>query len=129
MAGLDAGTEQGGVMSEGGCIFCRIVAGDLPADRVHEDESTVAFRDLNPQAPVHVLVVPRRHIASVTELEAGDAGVIGSLFIAARRIAEAEGLAGRGYRLVINAGEEAGQTVHHIHLHLLGGRAMGWPPG
>jgi histidine triad (HIT) family protein len=125
-----AGRWKGwGAVSEGDCIFCRIVAGEVPADRVHEDEATVAFRDVNPQAPVHVLVIPRRHIASVADLEAGDAGLVGSLFVVARRIAEGEGLAERGYRLVINAGEEAGQTVHHIHLHVIGGRAMRWPPG
>jgi histidine triad (HIT) family protein len=111
------------------CIFCRIAAKQAPAQLVHEDDATVAFQDLNPQAPVHVLVVPRRHIASIAELSAGDAETIGRLFLAARRIAAELGVAESGYRTVINAGDDAGQTVQHVHLHVLGGRVLRWPPG
>jgi histidine triad (HIT) family protein len=112
-----------------GCIFCKIVAGELPAKIVREDEETVAFRDINPQAPVHVLVIPRKHIASVNALEASDAALVGRLFLAAKEVAAAEGVAESGYRLVMNTGPNAGQSVDHIHLHVLGGRDMAWPPG
>lgn len=111
------------------CIFCKIVAGEIPADIVYQDELVVAFRDLSPQAPTHVLVIPRRHISSLNELKPDDEGLIGHLFTAAAKIARAEGIAETGYRTVINCNEDGGQTVFHIHLHLLGGRAMTWPPG
>ncbi|HEX6938011.1 MAG TPA: histidine triad nucleotide-binding protein [Longimicrobiales bacterium] len=111
------------------CIFCGIVAGDVPATIVREDEDTVAFRDIDPKAPTHVLIVPRRHIASVNGLEAADAALVGQLFLAAKEVARDEGVAASGYRLVMNTGPEAGQSVDHIHLHLLGGRSLGWPPG
>ena len=111
------------------CIFCEIANGRIPAGIVFQDEETAAFKDLNPQAPVHVLVVPRRHISSVNELEAGDAGTVGKLFLAAKKVAADLDVAESGYRLVMNCGRDAGQTVDHIHLHLLGGRAMKWPPG
>ena len=111
------------------CIFCKIAAGTLPAKLVHEDEEVVAFRDLNPQAPVHVLVIPRRHIATVNDLQAADAGLVGKLFLVAQKVAKAEAVGEPGYRLVMNTNAQAGQSVFHIHLHLLGGRPMGWPPG
>lgn len=111
------------------CIFCKIAAGDIPAKLVHEDEDVVAFRDLNPQAPVHVLVIPRRHIATVNDLQAADAELVGKLFLVAQKVARAEVVAEPGYRLVMNTNAQAGQSVFHIHLHLLGGRPMGWPPG
>lgn len=111
------------------CIFCKIGAGDIPADKVYEDDEVVAFRDLNPQAPTHVLVIPRRHIASLNALQPGDEPLVGRLFGAARTIAEQAGIAESGYRSVINCNADGGQTVFHIHLHLLGGRALGWPPG
>ena len=111
------------------CLFCRIVAGDIPADIVHSSELAVAFRDLNPQAPVHVLVVPRRHIDNAGVLEAGDAESLAGVLVAARRVAEAEGVAERGYRLVFNVGEDASNSVPHLHLHVLGGRRLAWPPG
>jgi len=111
------------------CIFCRIAAGEIPAKIVRQDEDTVAFRDLNPQAPTHVLVIPRRHIPSVNVLDAADASLMGRLFLAAREIARDEGVAASGYRMVVNAGPNAGQSVDHIHLHLLGGRGLAWPPG
>jgi histidine triad (HIT) family protein len=111
------------------CIFCRIARGQIPAQIVHEDDDTVAFRDLNPQAPVHVLVIPRRHIASVNDIETDDRELIGALFVAAKSVARAERIAQTGYRLVMNTGADAGQSVAHIHLHVLGGRTIHWPPG
>jgi histidine triad (HIT) family protein len=109
------------------CLFCRIVSKEIPADIVEEDEYCVAFRDINPQAPVHILVIPREHVASLNDLK--DPAVPGRMNLLAARLAEKEGLAGRGYRTVINTNADAGQTVFHIHLHLLGGRRLGWPPG
>ena len=111
------------------CIFCKIAAGDIPADKVYEDDTVVAFRDLNPQAPTHVLVVPRKHIATLNDLEAEDEAVVGRMYAAVREIAQREDLAEAGYRTVVNCNEAGGQVVFHIHLHLLGGRMMHWPPG
>lgn len=111
------------------CIFCRIASGDIPASVVYQDDQVVAFRDLNPQAPTHVLVVPRRHIATLNDLGEGDAELVGRMYLAARQIAADEGVAERGYRTVFNCNAEAGQSVFHLHLHVLGGRPMGWPPG
>lgn len=116
-------------MTEKSCLFCRIASGDLGADRVLETDHLVAFRDINPQSPVHVLLVPREHIPSLNELEERHAELVGALHLAARELARREGLAEDGWRLVTNVGADAGQTVPHLHLHLLGGRAMGWPPG
>ena len=113
----------------GDCIFCRIAAHEIPAKVVREDEDTIAFRDLDPRAPVHVLIIPRRHVASLNEVTAEDAPLLGALFVAARAIAEAEGVAASGYRVVMNTGPAAGQSVHHAHLHLLAGRELRWPPG
>lgn len=110
------------------CIFCRIVAGEIPAEKVHESDTVIAFRDLTPQAPVHILVIPRSHYPNAAALAAGEPGTAAHLFDAARAIADSEGLDG-GYRLVLNTGPDAHQTVFHAHMHLLGGRAMGWPPG
>jgi len=111
------------------CIFCRIAAGEIPAKLVREDENVVAFRDIDPKAPTHVVVIPRRHIASVNDLEPGDAALLGEIFLAAKEIAREEGIAASGYRLVVNTGRDGGQSVDHIHLHLLGGRRHSWPPG
>ncbi len=111
------------------CLFCRIVAGEIPAEIVHQTEGAVAFRDLNPQAPVHVLVVPRRHIDNAGVLEPGDADALAGVFGAARQVAEAEGIDENGYRLVFNVGEDASNSVPHLHLHVLGGRRLAWPPG
>lgn len=108
----------------GDCVFCRIVDGSGRADIVYRDEQAVAFRDIHPAAPVHILIVPRRHIASVNQLEEADAPLVGHLFLIARRLAAQEGLAEGGYRLIVNTGAEGGQTVFHLHLHLLGGRQM-----
>jgi histidine triad (HIT) family protein len=110
------------------CLFCKIVSGEIPATVVHETDTTLAFRDLEPQAPTHVLVVPRSHYPNAGALAAGEPTTAAALFDAAREIADAEGL-GEGYRLVFNTGPAAHQTVFHVHMHLLGGRSMGWPPG
>ena len=110
------------------CLFCKIVAGQIPADIVFESDSVIAFRDLTPQAPTHVLVIPRSHYPNAAALAEGEPATAAHLFDAARSIAESEGL-GNGYRLVFNTGADAHQTVFHVHMHLLGGRAMGWPPG
>ena len=112
----------------GGCLFCKIVSGDIEADVVHESATTLAFRDLNPQAPTHVLVIPRSHYANAAALAAGEPDTAVDLFNAAKAIADSEGL-GEGYRLVFNTGASAHQTVFHAHMHVLGGRAMTWPPG
>jgi histidine triad (HIT) family protein len=111
------------------CLFCKIVGGEIPADVVHESETALAFRDINPQASTHVVIIPKRHIATMNDLEADDEAVVGSLFTAAKVIARQEGLADRGYRVVMNCNEDAGQSVFHIHLHMLGGRQLSWPPG
>ena len=109
------------------CIFCRIVRGEIPAKLVAETAECVAFRDINPQAPTHVLVIPREHVPSLAE--ATDPALVGRLALLAAEIARQEGIAEGGYRTVINTGADAGQTVFHIHLHLLGGRPLSWPPG
>jgi len=109
------------------CLFCRIVRHEIPATIVREDDRTLAFRDIDPKAPTHVLVIPKTHVASLNE--ATDAAMLGELLLVARDIARAEGIESSGYRTVINTGAGAGQTVHHVHVHLLGGRNMKWPPG
>ena len=111
------------------CLFCAIAAGDIPADLVHSDDEIVAFRDITPQAPVHVLVIPRAHHANAAALAAADAALAGRLLEVAGDIAAREGIADTGYRLVTNTGEGAGQSVHHVHIHVLGGRDLTWPPG
>ena len=111
-----------------GCLFCKIVAGEIPADIVYESDAVVAFRDINAQAPTHVLAIPRKHISTINDISDDDQALVGSLYTAARDIAAAEGIADDGYRTVMNCNESAGQSVFHIHLHLLGGRPMGWPP-
>ena len=111
------------------CLFCKILAGDIPAELVYESETAVAFRDINPQAPTHVLVIPRKHISTINDIADEDHAIVGSLYTAAQEIAAAEGIAEDGYRAVMNCNEGAGQSVFHIHLHVLGGRPMGWPPG
>lgn len=116
-------------MTSQDCLFCRIVDGDIPADVVYQSDAAIAFRDINPQAPTHVLIIPRRHVSTINDLNAGDEELVGNLVLAAKEIARQEGLADDGYRVVMNCGEEAGQSVFHIHLHLLGGRLLNWPPG
>jgi histidine triad (HIT) family protein len=111
------------------CLFCGIAAGDIPATVVSANPRTVAFRDINPQAPVHVLVIPRAHHANLAELSAADPDLLADLVAHARAVAVAEGIADGGYRVVFNTGSQAGQTVDHVHAHVLGGRPMSWPPG
>ena len=109
------------------CLFCRIVRKEIPAKLVYESEDCIAFRDINPQAPVHVLVIPRRHIVSLND--ATDAAAVGRLTLVAAEIAKSEGVAQSGYRVVFNTNRDGGQSVFHLHLHLLGGRSLAWPPG
>ena len=111
------------------CLFCRIIAGEIPATKVYEDADLVAFNDINPQAPMHVLIVPRKHVATLNDLSAGDDALVGSLLRCAAALAREHGYHERGYRTVFNTNREAGQTVFHIHLHLLAGRGFTWPPG
>jgi histidine triad (HIT) family protein len=109
------------------CLFCRIAAGEIPSDRVFEDEAVIVFRDVNPKAPTHVLAIPRRHLASAADLTDADGDLLAALFGALRHVAEEAGL--KGYRILTNVGAESGQSVFHLHFHLLGGRPMAWPPG
>ncbi len=111
------------------CLFCRIVAGEIPSARVHEDDLVLAIRDIAPRAPTHILLLPRRHIASALDLTDADGPLLGRMFAAAADIARAEGVADDGYRLVSNVGRWGGQSVDHLHLHLMGGRSFDWPPG
>ena len=116
-------------MSNESCLFCKILAGDIPAEIIYESDTAIGFRDINPKAPTHVVIIPRKHIATINDIEPDDEQVVGSLFTAAREIAEKEGHADVGYRVAMNCNEAAGQTVFHIHLHLLAGRSFSWPPG
>jgi histidine triad (HIT) family protein len=116
-------------MAESDCLFCRIARKEIPAQVAYEDEAVIAFDDINPAAPVHVLVVPRRHIASLNDAVAGDEAVLGRLYTAAARVAAARGIAGSGWRATVNVGRDAHQLVGHVHLHVMGGRAFAWPPG
>jgi histidine triad (HIT) family protein len=116
-------------MSEQSCLFCRIVAQEIPADFVNQDEQCVVIRDLNPQAPTHLLVIPKEHIESLDDASQKDEALLGHLLRVAARVANAEGLAESGYRTVINNGAGAGQSVFHLHVHVLGGRPLNWPPG
>lgn len=114
---------------EADCLFCGVADGRIPAELVRQDDHTVAFRDINPQAPVHVLVIPRKHLSSLDDAGASDQALLGALMAAARDVARSEGIADAGYRTVVNTGEGGGQTVSHLHVHVLGGRPMTWPPG
>lgn len=116
-------------MSADDCIFCKIVAGEIPSDQVYSDEDCVVFRDINPQAPVHLLVIPREHVVGMGDLSAADDALLGKLMRVAGQVAEAEGLTEPGYRVAINWGADGGMEVPHLHLHVLGGRQMTWPPG
>ncbi|MGF1546066.1 MAG: histidine triad nucleotide-binding protein [Thiotrichales bacterium] len=111
------------------CIFCRIAQGEIPADIIHQDEHALVFRDLRPQAPQHLLAIPRKHIATLEALTEADTVIVGSLFQVAKAAAEKVGIAASGYRTVLNNGRDAGQEVMHLHLHILGGRRLTWPPG
>lgn len=111
------------------CLFCKIIERQIPASVVYEDERLLAFNDINPQAPTHVLILPKRHIATLNDLQPADDGLVGELIRCAAAIAKERGLGASGYRTLFNTNKDAGQTVFHIHLHLLGGRILGWPPG
>lgn len=111
------------------CLFCKIIKREIPGSIVYEDDRLLAFNDINPQAPTHVLIVPKRHIESLNVLEPGDDQIIGEIVRRAAAIAKERGISGGGYRTVFNTNREAGQTVFHVHLHLIGGRSMAWPPG
>lgn len=111
------------------CLFCKMIAGEIQPAKVYEDERILAFRDINPQAPVHILVVPKEHIPTLNDLDDAHTELVGQLHQAAKKIARQEGIADKGYRTVVNCNDDGGQTVSHLHLHLLGGRRMTWPPG
>lgn len=111
------------------CLFCKIVAGQIPGAIVYQDEELLAFKDINPQAPLHLLIIPKRHISTLNDLGAGDDALVGSMHRRAAALAAEHGYAERGYRTAFNCNRDAGQTVFHIHLHLLAGRTLGWPPG
>jgi histidine triad (HIT) family protein len=111
------------------CLFCRIAAGEIPANKVLDTPELIAFRDINPVAPTHILIIPRRHIASLADLTPADGELVGKMFLAAKELAAREGVTESGFRTVFNSGADAGQTVFHMHLHLLAGRAFSWPPG
>lgn len=111
------------------CLFCKIARKEIPAKIAYEDDDIVGFHDINPVAPTHVLLIPKKHIASLAEVTAADEAILGKLLVAAKHVAEQEGRSGEGFRTVVNSGLNAGQTVHHIHVHVIGGRPMSWPPG
>ena len=116
-------------MSDPDCLFCKFIAGEIETDVVFETDEVFAFRDINPQAPTHILIIPRKHFATVNELSEADAETVGKLYLVAKELAREEGFSEEGYRLVMNCNAAAGQTVFHLHLHLLGGREFTWPPG
>ncbi|MBQ8541492.1 MAG: histidine triad nucleotide-binding protein [Clostridia bacterium] len=111
------------------CLFCKIIAGEIPSSKVYEDEYVYAFNDISPEAPLHVLIVPKAHIASCNEITEENAEVVSKIFLVAKKIAAEKGIAENGYRIVNNCGDDGGQTVKHLHFHLLGGRSLSWPPG
>ena len=111
------------------CLFCKIAAGEIPSTKVYEDELVYAFRDIEPQAPMHVLIIPKEHITSANDLNDKNVSIVGHIFAVAAKIAKAEGVDKGGYRIVNNCGEDGGQTVKHLHFHMLGGRSLAWPPG
>lgn len=111
------------------CLFCKMAIGQIKPDKIFETDTVLAFRDINPQAPIHILIIPKRHIATVNDLQPEHGPLIGDIYLAAQRIAAQEGITERGYRLVMNCNRDAGQSVFHLHLHLLAGRALNWPPG
>lgn len=111
------------------CLFCKIIAGEIPSTKVYEDDLVYAFRDIEPQAPSHVLIIPKQHISSVNDINDENCAIVGHIFKVAAEIAKSEGIAEEGYRIVTNIGENGGQTVKHLHYHMLGGRSLQWPPG
>ena len=116
-------------MSDPSCLFCRIARGELPATIMHDDDGLVAFRDIDPKAPTHILIIPRAHVATLNDLEPSHRGMLGDMHLLASALARVEGISEEGWRVVVNCGPGAGQTVFHVHMHLLGGRPMKWPPG
>lgn len=116
-------------MSSGDCVFCKILSGEIPVVPVYEDDDVYAFADIDPQAPTHVLIIPKKHIPSVRSLGDADIAIAGKLITTAARLSEASGVADSGFRLVVNTGKDGGQSVDHLHIHLLGGRRLSWPPG
>jgi histidine triad (HIT) family protein len=111
------------------CLFCKLINGDIPANILYQDDDVLAFEDIMPQAPIHFLVIPKRHISTLNDLTDADAAIVGKLQITAAKVAKQKGISEEGYRVVMNCNEMGGQTVYHIHMHVLGGRAMTWPPG
>ncbi|OAA83541.1 histidine triad nucleotide-binding protein [Clostridium ljungdahlii] len=111
------------------CIFCKIIKGEIPSEKIYEDDMVLSFKDIEPAAPVHVLIIPKKHIGSINDLTEDDSKIIAHIYLVAKQIAAKLGIDEKGYRIVTNCGEEAGQTVHHVHFHLLGGRSFAWPPG
>lgn len=111
------------------CIFCKIVKGDIPSEKVYEDELILAFKDINPEAPIHIVVIPKKHIESLNELTEKDADIVAHIYIKTKELAQELGINKKGYRIVTNCGEQGGQTVNHLHFHVLGGRNLQWPPG
>ena len=111
------------------CLFCKIINGEIPSNKVYEDDTVYAFRDIEPQAPVHILIIPKQHISSANDLNDENSAIVGHIFSVASRIAKSEGIADGGYRIVNNCGADGGQTVGHLHFHMLGGRSLQWPPG
>ncbi len=111
------------------CLFCKMVSGVIPCDKVHENENVLAFRDIDPKAPTHILIIPKKHITTLNEINKSDQDLLGELLLTAKKIAKDEGINTSGYRTVFNCNSDGGQTVFHIHMHLLGGRPMAWPPG
>ncbi len=111
------------------CLFCKIIKGEIPSSKVYEDDLVYAFRDIEPQAPVHILIIPKVHIASANDLNDENSAIVGHIFNVAAKIAKSEGIADGGYRIVNNCGADGGQTVGHLHFHMLGGRSLSWPPG
>lgn len=111
------------------CLFCKIIKGDIPANKVYENEHILAFRDIDPKAPVHILVIPKKHIKSINDLKSSDKYLAGELILASKKIAKDEGIDSKGFRTIFNTNDDGGQTVYHIHMHMMGGRQMKWPPG
>ena len=111
------------------CLFCKIIKGDIPANKVYENEHVLAFRDIDPKAPVHILVIPKKHIKSINDLESSDKYLAGELILASKIIAKDQGIDSKGFRTIFNTNDDGGQTVYHIHMHIMGGRQMTWPPG
>jgi len=111
------------------CLFCKMVSGVIPCDKVHENENVLAFRDIDPKAPTHILIIPKKHITTLNEINENDQDLLGELLLTAKKIAKDEGIDASGYRTVFNCNSDGGQTIFHIHMHLLGGRPMAWPPG